>query len=50
MKEGSADASNGVPGFDSPSATNSVKIKSPKAEMTEPLMRITLNDCKYKDL
>lgn len=33
---GSAEASNGVTGFDSPSATNSVKIKSPKAEVTEP--------------
>nr|DAT85341.1 MAG TPA: hypothetical protein [Caudoviricetes sp.] len=38
---GTAGASNGVTGFDSPPATNSVKLKSPKAEVTEPLTGIT---------
>nr|DAI80490.1 MAG TPA: hypothetical protein [Caudoviricetes sp.] len=39
---GSAEASNGATGFDSPSATKSVKEKSPKAKLTESLMGIML--------
>ena len=37
---GSAEASNGATGFDSPSATKSVKEKSSIVELTEPLLKI----------